>query len=224
MKPPYYADDSVTLYLGDCRAVLPTLGIEPDCVIADPPYGSMRMFLAQRDEFAAWNLSQDVVWQKQNGTGFAADRFRRVHEHALHWYRGGWNLVYHETPRITVDNREPGRSITKRRGRAQHLGAIDKGVWVDDGTRLMPSIIQSPNMWLRGAVHPTEKPVGVLDPLIRYACPPGGTVLDPLAGSGSTAEAARLSGRRAVLIEADERYCEIIARRLAADVLPIGDV
>jgi site-specific DNA-methyltransferase (adenine-specific) len=86
----------------------------------------------------------------------------------------------------------------------------------------MPSVIEAPNMWRRGAVHPTEKPVGVLRPLIEYACPPGGLVLDPFAGSGSTAAAARMAGRRTVLIEADERYCEVIARRLAQDVLPIG--
>jgi site-specific DNA-methyltransferase (adenine-specific) len=46
-------------------------------------------------------------------------------------------------------------------------------------------------------------------------------VLDPFAGSGSTAAAARLSGRHSVLIEADEKYCEAIANRLSQDVLPI---
>jgi len=91
----------------------------------------------------------------------------------------------------------------------------------DGGPRLMRSVIQVRSMHGR-AIHPTEKPVGLLDPLIRYACPPGGTVLDPFAGSGSTAEAARLSGRKAVLIEADERYCELIARRLQQDVLPLA--
>jgi site-specific DNA-methyltransferase (adenine-specific) len=69
------------------------------------------------------------------------------------------------------------------------------------------------------AIHPTEKPVGVLDPLIRYACPPGGLVLDLFAGSGSTLDAARQSGRRAIGIEGDERYIEAAATRLSQDVI-----
>ena len=56
-----------------------------------------------------------------------------------------------------------------------------------------------------GGSHPTVKPVALMQYLIRHITPPGGTVLDPFAGSGSTAMAARMSGRRAVLVEADER-------------------
>jgi site-specific DNA-methyltransferase (adenine-specific) len=59
-----------------------------------------------------------------------------------------------------------------------------------------------------------------LDPLIRYACPPSGLVLDPFAGSGSTLDAARQAGRRAIGIEAHEPYAEAAARRLDAFVLP----
>ena len=68
------------------------------------------------------------------------------------------------------------------------------------------------------AIHPTEKPAGLLDPLIRYACPPGGLVIDPFAGSGSTLDTARCTGRRAIGIEADERYAELAARRLSQGV------
>lgn len=244
---PYYADSDVTLYLGDMREVLPALHLTVDAIVADPPYGetslawdrwpdgwpaiastaassmwcfgSMRMFLDRRDEFAAWRMSQDVVWEKTNGTGLAADRFKRVHEHAVHWYRGVWGEIQHDTPRLQHDGPDKGY-VRQGSHRIPHYGGLRANVWADDGTRLVRSVIKVQN--LRGkALHPTEKPAGILTPLIGYAVPPGGLVLDPFAGSGSTAVAARMTGRRAVLIEADDRYCEIIARRLAQDVLPL---
>lgn len=249
MTAPYYEDDTVTLWLGDCRDVLPAIGIQPDCVIADPPYqetslgwdrwqdgwpdaiakvassmwcfGSMRMFLDRCCEFAGWSMSQDLVWCKQNGTSLAADRFRRVHEHVVHWYRGRWGDIHHETPREAHYGRREGARVMSGQDRGAHLGSAGKRLWSDDGTRLTRSVIEARNAW-RQSLHPTEKPVAVLDLLIRYGCPPGGLVLDPFAGSGSTAAAARLSGRMSVLIEADERYCEVIARRLSQDVLPLA--
>jgi site-specific DNA-methyltransferase (adenine-specific) len=245
---PYYVDASVTLFHGDMRKVLPALEVTADCIVTDPPYGetslawdkwprdwpafaagvsksmwcfgSMRMFLDQRDEFGLWQMSQDVVWRKPEGTGFAADRFRRVHEHATHWYLGKWRDTHHETPRQSVAVRHR-RVVKQGQASGDWHGDRAVGQWNDDGTRLMQSVIDMRNMRFRG-LHPTEKPVGILSPLIEYACPPGGLVLDPFAGSGSTAVAARLTGRRAVLIEADERYCELIARRLAQDVLPFA--
>jgi site-specific DNA-methyltransferase (adenine-specific) len=184
----------------------------------------MRMFLQHGPELVKyWNLSQDVVWKKHTGSNFAADRFRRVHEYALHWYRGGWNLIHHEVPKVTHTGRNQGTTPRTASG-GSHLGQSGTGrVWTDDGTRYMQSVIEAKS--LRGtALHPTEKPVGLLDPLIRYACPPGGLVLDPFAGSGSTAVAALMAGRRAVLIEAEERYCEAIATRLAQGLLGIEEV
>jgi site-specific DNA-methyltransferase (adenine-specific) len=245
---PYYSDDTVTLWHGDMRAIVPTLDVRADCVIADPPYGetslawdrwpdgwpaalaaaglrsmwcfgSMRMFLDRRDEFTAWRLSQDVVWEKHDGSGFATDRFRRVHEQALHYYRGEWSSLTRTTPRVGVAG--PDKSVRRVPVAKGHHGDRGPSSYVDDGTRLMRSVIKVRNMHARN-LHPTEKPAGILQPLLEYACPEGGLVLDPFAGSGSTAVAARMTGRRAVLIEADERYCEVIARRLAQDVLPIG--
>lgn len=73
----------------------------------------------------------------------------------------------------------------------------------------------------RVAENETEKPVGILVPLIEYSCPPGGLVCDPFAGSGSTGVAAKLLGRSAVLIEIREQQCEVAAKRLAQEVLPL---
>lgn len=191
-------------------------------------FGSMRMFLDRRDEFTrmrdrgrfapGWKLSQDVVWEKPNGSGFAADRFRRVHEFATHWYRGRWSDIYHDVPRVAVAHRTKPNA---GRGQPPHTGKIGSATWTDNGTRLMRSIIDAPTMWRRGAIQPTEKPVELLRPLIEYACPPGGLVLDPFAGSGSTADAARQIGRRTVLIEADEQSCAKIVGRLAQGVLEV---
>lgn len=71
------------------------------------------------------------------------------------------------------------------------------------------------------AIHPTEKPIGILLPLISYSAPPDGLVLDPFGGSGAVLDAARQSGRRAVGIEADETYCDAIATRLSQAVLAL---
>jgi site-specific DNA-methyltransferase (adenine-specific) len=63
--------------------------------------------------------------------------------------------------------------------------------------------------------HPTEKAVSILAPLIESFSPLGGLVIDPFAGSGSTAVAAALSGRRYCGIELEARYCAVARRRLA---------
>jgi site-specific DNA-methyltransferase (adenine-specific) len=240
---PYYADESVSLYHGDNAEILPELGVVADVCVTDPPYGetslswdrwpkgwptlvaaalppvtslwcfgSLRMFLEQRDEFAGWRLAQDVVWEKQVGASAKGDRFMRVHEAAVQFYRGPWDALRKETPReITTDVRFERRPHSSS---ALHTSPLAARILVDDGTRLVRTVLRVNN--LRGrALHPTEKPTGILDPLIVYSCPPGGTVLDPFAGSGSTLDTARCSGRKAVGIEASEAYCEVIARRLS---------
>lgn len=247
MIEPYYADDNVTLYCGRMEDVLPGLGVRPDMVVADPPYaetslawdrwpngwpalvaehassmwcfGSMRMFLERRDEFAAWKLSQDVVWEKHNGSGAAADRFKRVHELVTHWYRGDWGSIHHVAP--TTPDATPRQ--VRRKMKPAHWGDMGEGHYrsEDGGPRLMRSVVYARGMH-GSAINETEKPTGLLEPLIFYGCPPGGLVLDTFAGSASTLVAARHLGRRAIGIEAREEQCEQAARRLAQDVLPLG--
>src|SRR5690554_3039157 len=113
----YYSDEFVTLYVGDFRDYLPALS--GDAIVTDPPYGetslawdrwpegwpaslagvadslwcfgSFRMFMDNLPDFADWKFSHEIVWEKHNGSGFAADKFRRVHELATLWYRGEWS-------------------------------------------------------------------------------------------------------------------------------------
>ena len=69
--------------------------------------------------------------------------------------------------------------------------------------------------------HPSPKPEPLMGQLIEVVTPPGGTVLDPFMGSGTTLRAAKAYGRNAIGIEAEERYCEIAARRCAQEVLAL---
>lgn len=239
---PYYTDPMCTLYLGDSREVVPALDLHADVVIADPPYGetslawdrwpdgwvdavggvtnslwcfgSLRMFFKHHDEFADWKLAQDVVWEKHNGPGFATDRFRRVHEIATHWYQGAWSELHHQVPRIVSGER---RRTMRRSGTEPHqYGTRGPSMDVRDGTVLARSVLYAKSMQ-RAAIHPTEKPVmGLLEHLVAYSVPPGGLVVDPFAGSGSTLVAARESGRRSVGVEAHEEYAEAAAKRLEA--------
>lgn len=70
--------------------------------------------------------------------------------------------------------------------------------------------------------HPCEKPVDLLADLIKTSTRPGDLVLDCFAGSGATGIAAKVTGRRAVLIEQEESYCQMIRRRLENDT-PLFD-
>lgn len=154
-----------------------------------------------------------MTWEKHNGSSFAADRFRRVHETITHWYRGRWTATVHRTPTIAGLAR-PTATIGHRSA-PTHTSPIGSASYTYGPTRLARSVIHVRS--LHGtAIHPTQKPVELLDLLIRYACPPDGVVVDPFAGSGSTGIAARAAGRRAILIEADAGHCRQAARWLAA--------
>lgn len=175
-------------------------------------FGSMRFLSAVfiEMESAGFRYAQDIVWEKQNGTGFHNDRFRRVHEHAVQFYRGAWGDLFKD-PQYTMDARP---KVVRRKTRPTHTGHIDAGHYVseDGGPRLVRSVIDVANEHGR-AVHPTQKPLGILAPLISYSVPPGGLVIDPFMGSGSTGIAAEMLGRRWLGCELNPEYIALQAER-----------
>lgn len=237
-----YEDDYVQLHHGDWReaGIETLLSQKVDAIITDPPYGetsldwdrwpvgwpaqaaqltnalwcfgSFRMFHERAEEFADWNLSQEIVWEKHNGSGFHADRFKRVHELAVLWYRGDWAQLHHVTP--TTQDATP-RTV-RRKTRPTHTGNIEAFAYrsEDGGPRLMRSVQYVRSEHGR-AVHPTQKPEGIVAPLVEYSVPRGGLVVDLFGGSGTTAVVARSLGRRCITFEAREDYARTAAARLS---------
>jgi site-specific DNA-methyltransferase (adenine-specific) len=231
---PYYRDGSVTIYHGDCRDVAPSLAPgSVDCLLTDPPYG---MAFVSGWTAAKATVKSDGVRQgvrvvrgalNELQPTFSPDMHALVFCHweswpdfydnlchlfsirnALVWSKGGGGMgdLRHEYAKdyevILFGAKSRGREIAGKR-----TGAVLKG------HKRVPA----------GRRHvPFEKPVSLIAELIERHCPPGGLVLDPFLGSGPTLEAAKLTGRRAVGIELDERLCEIAARRLSQDVLDFG--
>lgn len=247
---PYYTDGLVSLYHGNALQILPELVrglLRVDAVITDPPYGStklewdtwprswpnyvvslttvlwcfgsMRMFWENKDDFTGWKLAQDVVWEKHNGSSPATDRFRPVHELATMFYRGTWADLYKDVP---TTNDSVARQV-RRKKRPPQWGNIDEHHYVaeDGGPRQMRSVI-----YMRGchghAINETQKPEGIVAPLIHYSVPAGGIVLDPFAGSGTTLAVARRMGRKAIGIELRKEQCDLIVERLSQRELALG--
>jgi site-specific DNA-methyltransferase (adenine-specific) len=242
---PYYKDDLVTLYHGDLFDVLPQLIDVFDACITDPPYGktslawdrwpggwpqlvttfapqlwcfgSMKMFFEKIGEFASWRFAQEIVWEKHNGSSSHADRFRRIHEFACHFYQGEWKGLYTE-PQYTNDATK--RRIHRKK-RPVHWNDIGSHHFEaqEGGPRLMTSVIYARSCHGK-AVNETQKPEEIIAPLVGYSVPPRGLVLDCFSGSGTTLAVAKRSGRRSVGIEMREEQCEAAAKRLTA-LLPM---
>lgn len=225
MSEPYYADDRVTLFHGDCREVPEWLAA--DVLVTDPPYGIHHSAHGSKAVAIAGETSMDRA-----ATRTLTGEHVAVRDAALALWDSKPSLVFGHwrAPR-------PARTQMRLVWDKVHIGMGGVGAWRPSDEEIyllswpnpktqgghLGSVIRCPS--LRGESrpdHPTPKPVGLLEQLID-ACPPG-VIADPFAGSGSTLVAARNLGRKAIGVELEERYCEVIARRLAQDVLPLGGV
>jgi site-specific DNA-methyltransferase (adenine-specific) len=180
-------------------------------------FGSLRLLMETFPQIraAGFRYAQDIVWEKHNGSGFHADRFKRVHEHAVQFYHGdgGWDAVYNDV-QTTPD--AVARTVRRKKGRPAHMGHIDAAPYAseDGGPLIMRSVIPMRSMHGR-AIHPTEKPSPLIEILIRTSCPEGGLVGDFFAGSGSAGEACQMTNRRYLGCEIDADMAEAARARLA---------
>lgn len=218
---PYYADESVTLWLGDCREV--TAWLEADVLVTDPPYG------IEWDQPAYLTRGRHPSTRTKKHDGIANDGDTAARDQVLAMASRMPALVFGslyapppDDVRTVLAYQKPADAglFGGRAGwRRDWEPVFVVGPWPDvPATRsgVIRTAAGTHRRYAQG-VHPHAKPVDVLETLIA-ACPPG-VIADPFAGSGSTLVAARNLGRRAVGVEIDERYAERAARRLAQGVL-----
>lgn len=241
MSGPYYQDDAVTIYHGDCREVLPSLPAA-DIVVTDPPYavsvaglvhvgrpgkGSRKLdfFPADRD----WDTCRAMVLEAVGACRItdAASFYvwcghRQFGDIVAHLESRGFStrfLVWSKLcppPPAPLSGWPSGAELcvyAYRPGRTWSNTDLPRhNVFVADGFR-HGNAAKLP--------HPTQKPSEVIAPLIRASSREGDLVLDPFAGSGTTLAVAKILGRRAIGIEIEERYCEIAAERCRQEVLAL---
>jgi len=210
---PYYQDDAVTLYHGDCRDILPH--VKADVLVTDPPYG------------VSFNGKATKHTTVKSG-GYTTEDDAAV----------GPAVVAAALERVARAGVFPGIRGIHDYPKAADIG----GVWCPSGagigrwgftcfhpvlfygtrptSALSPTAIESFDTSQKCG-HPCPKPDRWMRWLVGLTSLDGETILDPFAGSGTTLRAAKDLGRRAIGIEIEERYCEIAARRCMQETLPL---
>lgn len=211
---PYYQDDFVTLYHGDCLKNLPWWTAE--VLVTDPPYG------------IAWKKGQNNAAKSNAHKGIQNDQDTSVRDAVLELWRdrpaivfGSFRAPFPASVKQTLVWQKPVDS-----------GVVGSTTGYRTDTELIfltgrhpqrpPS--KSSVLTTKGGVsryrteHPHSKPVSLLEELIEWTA---GTIADPFAGSGSTLVAAKNRGRKAIGMEIEEAYCELIAKRLSQDLLEL---
>lgn len=219
LPKPYYQDSTVTIYHGDNREILPALD-RFDLLLTDPPYG----------------IKQD---KGMGGGGF--DGFGNGVKRAPKEYDGGWD---DERPDSSFMRSLPlvaDYAIIWGGNYFTDCLPVGRKWLVWDKEQTMPTYSDAELAWTslpgialkmfrycgsglmaveKGREHPTQKPLALMIWCLEFA-PEAKTVCDPFAGSGTTGRACKDLGRKCTLIEREERYCEIAARRMGQEVLPL---
>ena len=197
---PYHQEASVTIYHADCRELAPILP-RFDLLLTDPPYGIgiAANPVRQKHEKMEWDSATPDAWVLPMLLSKAAK--------AIIW---GGN--YFDLPPaqcfLAWDKMQP----------EDFSLAMLEQAWTN---LKMPAKMFRKSVLSYAKEHPTQKPTELMQWCVLKAGDDVKTILDPFAGSGTTGRAAKDLGKTAVLIEREERFCEIAARRLSQDVLAL---
>ena len=217
LPAPYYEDDHATLYLGDCRDILPYL--EPvDLVLTDPPYG-----LAY-DTKKANKPNQTQFSTIANDTGHECVEvlfdFYKARAETTQMVVFGANCFPHVIPyggRWVCWDKRCSEKADRMLGSPFELAWTSRKRGYDRMHRILHGGVVNAN-GRRPRYHPTEKPIALMRRIIEQDFSKAQLILDPFAGSGTTLIAARQLGKKAIGIEVEERYCTIIAERLQREI------
>jgi len=220
----YYEAPEGVIYCGDCREILPHL-TKVDLVLTDPPYGlGLNMVLEHGTnentihEDANWNDEIpskecfDLIYEKSNAQiiwgcnyfgSYIRDVGRIVHDKCLEIK--GTKLKYSEADIASC-------SLQKRI-------TIFRYRW---NGNVQGSTINWDNTGPDKRVHPTQKPIALMDHCLSEYSKENQTILDPFMGSGTTLFAAKKLNRRFIGIEISEKYCQIAVERLRQSVMVLA--
>jgi len=217
MVTPYYQDEWVTIYHGDCRKILPELP-KVDLVLTDPPYG----INYEGGNLAKWNVRKSRAPFKNSGgivgddgeldTGFLFDYPRRLIWGFPYLYDGeasGWLVwVKHEAHSVKVIGTPVEMASTTLWKSFRLIKCLWTGYLRENGEYRF--------------AHPTQKPQKVFDYALTNYTQPDDLILDPFLGSGTTCYCAKKLNRHSIGIEIEEKYCEIAAKRCSQSVMELN--
>ena len=243
MLKEFYKNDLITLYQGNCLEIMPQLNITFDACITDHPYQTTHnswdalipfefmwnelnrlikengaIILFGQDKFSAklmlsneQNHRYNLIWKKGERTSGFLNAKRmplRNHEDILIFYRK--QPTYN--PQMTIGEKSHSKGNLNKKQKNNCYGDF-KDIQTNFSNLKYPKSILDFNR-PHPPIHPTQKPIELIEWLIKTYTNENEYVLDFTAGSGTTGIACMNLNRKCILIEKEEKYCEIIKNRL----------